>query len=84
MASLAFTQILSLSRNSLRVAKENSILYIAFPTISCGVYRYPHDKAAIVSISTVKEFAKEFKEIHFVLYTEDIFKEWLKKAKKRL
>uniref|UniRef100_A0A7N0TJX6 Macro domain-containing protein n=1 Tax=Kalanchoe fedtschenkoi TaxID=63787 RepID=A0A7N0TJX6_KALFE len=51
-------ELRSAYRNSLRVAKENSILYIAFPAISCGVYRYPHDKAAIVSISTVKEFAK--------------------------
>lgn len=27
-------------RNSLSVAKENKIQYIAFPAISCGVYRY--------------------------------------------
>lgn len=27
-------------RNSLRVAKENNIQYIAFPAISCGVYGY--------------------------------------------
>uniref|UniRef100_A0A7N0TK89 Macro domain-containing protein n=1 Tax=Kalanchoe fedtschenkoi TaxID=63787 RepID=A0A7N0TK89_KALFE len=77
-------ELRSAYRNSLRVTKENSILYIAFPAISCGVYRYPHDKAAKISISTVKEFAKEFKEIHFVLYTDDIFKVWLKKAKKML
>lgn len=27
-------------RNSLKLAKENSIQYIAFPAISCGVFRY--------------------------------------------
>lgn len=27
-------------RNSLAVAKENNIQYIAFPAISCGVFRY--------------------------------------------
>ncbi|KAL9661005.1 hypothetical protein QQ045_025824 [Rhodiola kirilowii] len=77
-------ELRSAYRNSLRIAKENSILYIAFPAISCGVYRYPHDQAARISISTVKEFAKDFKEIHFVLYTDDMFKLWLKIAKKML
>ncbi|KAL8477996.1 hypothetical protein ACS0TY_030046 [Phlomoides rotata] len=48
--------------NSLRVAKEKNIQYIAFTAISCGVYRYPYDEAATVAISTIKEFAGDFKE----------------------
>ncbi|KNA24259.1 hypothetical protein SOVF_016230 [Spinacia oleracea] len=68
-------------RNSLVVAKEKNIQYIAFPAISCGVYGYPYDKAASVAISTVKEFANGLKEVYFVLFSDDIYDVWLEKAK---
>ncbi|CAG7908321.1 unnamed protein product [Brassica rapa] len=71
-------------RNSLRVAKENNIKYIAFPAISCGIYGYPFDEAAVVGISTIKEFANDFKEVHFVLFAEDIYSVWVNKAKERV
>ncbi|RDX72312.1 Xhypothetical protein, partial [Mucuna pruriens] len=67
-------------RNTLRVAKESNIQYIAFTAISCGVYGYPYDEAATVAISTIKEFPKDFKEVHFVLFSPDIYDIWLKKA----
>ncbi|CAI9091866.1 OLC1v1026968C1 [Oldenlandia corymbosa var. corymbosa] len=68
-------------RNSLRVAKENNIQYIAFPAISCGVYGYPFDEAASVAISTVKSSADGLKEVHFVLFSDDIYDAWLKAAR---
>lgn len=71
-------------RNSLRVAKENNIQYIAFPAISCGVYRYPIDEAATIAISSVKEFANDFKEVHFVLFSDDIYNAWMNKANELL
>ncbi|XP_057952952.1 uncharacterized protein LOC131147200 [Malania oleifera] len=71
-------------RNSLRVAKENNIQYIAFPAISCGVYRYPFDEAARVAVSSVTEFANEFKEVHFVLFLDEIYNAWVEKAKEIL
>ncbi|KAG1371481.1 macro domain-containing protein VPA0103-like [Cocos nucifera] len=49
-------------RNSLRLAKENNVQYIAFPAISCGVYGYPYKEASRIAISTVKEFSNDFKE----------------------
>ncbi|KAL0740092.1 hypothetical protein Bca4012_081605 [Brassica carinata] len=69
-------------RNSLRVAKENNIKYIAFPAISCGIYGYPFDEAAVIGISTIKEFANDFKEVtvHFVLFADDIYSVWVNKA----
>ncbi|XP_059627898.1 uncharacterized protein LOC132270723 [Cornus florida] len=71
-------------RNSLRVAKENSIQYVAFPAISCGIYGYPFDEAATVAISSIREFANDFKGVHFVLFADDIFDVWLKKANELL
>ncbi|KAL3837818.1 hypothetical protein ACJIZ3_022409 [Penstemon smallii] len=71
-------------RNSLRVAKENNIQYIAFTAISCGVYGYPYDEAATVAISTVKEFANDFKEVHFVLFSDEVYNVWLRKANELL
>ncbi|KAG8390171.1 hypothetical protein BUALT_Bualt01G0055700 [Buddleja alternifolia] len=69
---------------SLRVAKENNIQYIAFTAISCGVYGYPYDEAAAVAISTIMEFAKDFKEVHFVLFSDEIYDVWLNKANELL
>ncbi|KAL3521310.1 hypothetical protein ACH5RR_019459 [Cinchona calisaya] len=71
-------------RNSLRVAKENNIQYAAFPAISCGVHRYPYDEAASVAISTVKEFADGLKEVHFVLFLDEIYDAWMKAARELL
>ncbi|KAG2724014.1 hypothetical protein I3843_02G175200 [Carya illinoinensis] len=71
-------------RNSLSVAKDNNIQYIAFPAISCGVYGYPYDEAATIAISTVKHFANDFKEVHFVLFSPDICNVWLNKASELL
>ncbi|KAJ4979809.1 hypothetical protein NE237_010589 [Protea cynaroides] len=71
-------------RNSLRLAKENNIQFIAFPAISCGVFRYPYEEAATIALSVVKEFATDFKEVHFVLFSDDIHKVWLDKANELL
>lgn len=59
-------------RNSLELAKEYGIKSISFPAISTGVYRFPVDLAAVVSIRTVYEFLKEhsFGEVVFVLFSE--------------
>ncbi|GAB4827694.1 hypothetical protein Ancab_034580 [Ancistrocladus abbreviatus] len=67
-------------RNSLRVAKEHNNQCIAFPAISCGVYRYPSKEAATMAISTVKEFGTDLKEVHFVLFSDDIYDVWVEKA----
>ncbi len=41
---------------SLKIAKENGIKTIAFPAISCGVYRFPLEEACKIAMNTVKEF----------------------------
>lgn len=43
-------------RNSLRLAMDNGIRSVAFPSISTGVYSYPLDQAARIAVRTVREF----------------------------
>ena len=44
---------------ALNLAKENGIKTIAFPAISCGVYRFPLDEACKIAAETIKEFISQ-------------------------
>jgi len=60
-------------RNSLALAEENGIDSIAFPAVSTGVFGYPIEEAAEVSLRTVVEEAERLEQvrlIRFVLYGE--------------
>lgn len=46
-------------KNSLKLAVENGIRTIAFPSISTGVYGYPVQEAARVAVGAVKEFLEK-------------------------
>ena len=63
-------------RNSMRLALENGCKSIAFPAISCGVYGYPLNEAAEISVSVCLE--DEFKSLEktFYLFGEDIVQVW--------
>ena len=59
--------------NSLKLAKENNIKTIAFPSISTGIYGYPIEKAALVAIGAVKEFCttdQSINEVRFILFSD--------------
>lgn len=62
---------------SLRLAAENDIHSIAFPSISTGIYGYPTEKAAVVALTAVRDFVKENniapKGIQFVLFDETTY-----------
>ena len=61
-------------KESLKLANENGIRKIAFPSISTGVYSYPLDKAATIAINTVKEYLGEnpdsFDLVEWVLFDD--------------
>ena len=47
-------------RSSLRVARENGIRTVAFPSISTGIFGYPVEKAAKVAVQAVREVVAEY------------------------
>jgi O-acetyl-ADP-ribose deacetylase (regulator of RNase III) len=40
---------------SLRLAQEHALASVAFPAISCGVYRFPLERAARIAVGTIRE-----------------------------
>ncbi len=42
-------------RSSLNLAAEHGLVSVAFPAISCGVYRYPVEAGSAVAVDTVRE-----------------------------
>jgi len=67
-------------KSCLDIANENGLHKIAFPAISCGVYRYPIDDAAEIALSTVAEHVGSIEEVHFVLFNQQTWKPFVKAA----
>lgn len=55
-------------RNSLQLASDNDCRTIAFPNISTGIYGFPRDLAAKVSMKTVLQFLSTSIKIDLVLF----------------
>ncbi len=58
-------------RESLKLAAENNLSSISFPSISTGAYGYPVDKASRIALKTVASFLSKttsIKEVIFVLF----------------
>jgi len=67
-------------RESLKLAAENNLSSISFPSISTGAYGYPVTEAAKVAINTVVSFLKEnvtsIKKVIFVLFDSATFQSY--------
>jgi len=62
--------------NSLKLAVENGCKTIAFPNISTGIYGFPKDEAALISVKSVVDFLKEhhgIEQVIFVCFDEENF-----------
>ncbi|MEJ5350829.1 MAG: O-acetyl-ADP-ribose deacetylase [Melioribacteraceae bacterium] len=55
-------------KNSLKLAVENGIKTIAFPSISTGAYRFPVERASKIAFNTVIEFLHKHNEIEKVIF----------------
>lgn len=74
--------------NSMKLAMENGIRTIAFPSISTGVYSFPVELAAKVAVHTVNKFLQDnrdsFDLVEWVLfddYTEAVYEAEVEKFK---
>ncbi|KVE27089.1 RNase III inhibitor [Burkholderia singularis] len=62
-------------RRSLEVAAEAGCVSIAFPAISCGVYRFPPDAATAIAVRTVSNALSSgarFQRIVFACFSDDM------------
>ena len=50
-------QLAGAYRSSSRLAAEHGLRTMAFPCISCGVYRFPPERAARIAVRTLREHA---------------------------
>jgi O-acetyl-ADP-ribose deacetylase (regulator of RNase III) len=71
-------------RSSLALANEHGLQSVAFPAISCGVYGYPLEEAASISLRTCTDHAGSLTEIRFVLFGEAAHRTWLEAARAML
>ena len=61
-------------QESLRLAVENGVRSVAFPSISTGIFGYPTEKAAVVALTAVKGFVEQdqpaLAAIQFILFDD--------------
>jgi O-acetyl-ADP-ribose deacetylase len=55
-------------RRSLEVAREANVRSIAFPAISCGVYRFPPDEAVSIALATVIDTLPAYPALERVIF----------------
>lgn len=68
-------------RNSLQLATERGIKTIAFPAISCGIYRYPVEKATHIAIDETLSFLKSnesIAKVAFACIEEEVYQVYTK------
>jgi O-acetyl-ADP-ribose deacetylase len=69
-------QLASAYRRAIELAAEHGDKRVAFPAISTGVYRFPLDQAAAISIDAVKQAMTdhpEVEEARFWLFGDDAY-----------
>jgi O-acetyl-ADP-ribose deacetylase (regulator of RNase III) len=68
-------------RSSLDLAERHGIRTIAFPAISCGIYRFPVEKAAQIAVKTVRAHVAagtKLEKILLVCFEDEVLKAYRK------
>lgn len=63
-------------RESLRLAVANQIASVAFPAISCGVYRFPLERAARIAVGTIASYLageESFNQVILCCFDAEVF-----------
>lgn len=53
-------------RNSMRLAHENGVRSIAFPSISTGIYQFPLERAVMIAVGELQDAAERYPEIKVI------------------
>jgi O-acetyl-ADP-ribose deacetylase (regulator of RNase III) len=72
-------------KSSLKLAEDNGIKTIAFPSISTGVYGYPIEQAADIAVKSVADRLKngsKIEKVTFVLFSDADYKTYVVAYKK--
>ncbi len=70
------TTLANCYKNSLQLALQHKCQSIAFPNISTGIYRFPKQRAAEISVDTIKDFTANHdqpEKIMIVCFDEENF-----------
>lgn len=70
--------------NSLKIAVENSLKTIAFPSISTGAFHFPKHEAAIIASQTIRDFLENddlLSEIRLVFFSQSDAEKFSKHGK---
>jgi O-acetyl-ADP-ribose deacetylase (regulator of RNase III) len=62
-------RLASCYRNSIALAAEHNVSSLAFPAISCGIYRFPVLVATQIAVSVVSAALEEFATVQRVILT---------------
>ena len=59
--------------NCLKKADEMHLDSLAFCCISTGVFRFPHEKAAVIAVDTVRKYlsSSQLKQVIFNVFKEE-------------
>jgi O-acetyl-ADP-ribose deacetylase (regulator of RNase III) len=72
--------------NSLRLAVENNCKTIAFPNISTGIYRFPKEEAAKISVDSIQRFLSNdnsIEKVVIVCFDDECFRYVLNRITER-
>ena len=72
-------------KSSLKLAEDNGIKTIAFPSISTGIYGYPIEQAADIAVKSVADQLKngsKIEKVTFVLFSDADYKTYVVAYKK--
>ncbi len=67
-------------RNSLKLAEQNGVRTIAFPSISTGAYRFPVERASRIAVDTVRHYLSKsgtIERVVFVCFSQSDFDVYL-------
>jgi len=68
-------------RSCFRIAREHGLHTIAFPAISCGIYRFPLDQAVDIAVRETRaelEASDAIEQVIFACFGDDVYSSYMR------